>query len=62
MKDGKLQTREKINLIGKLQLNSEANKMEDEGATVELWKYPVQEAIVKITKMRKTVENSHLWT
>ena len=62
VKDSKLQKRGKINLIGKLQLNSEANKMEDEGAIVELRKYPVQEAIVKIMKMRKTVENSHLWT
>ena len=62
VKGGKLQKRGKMNLIGKLQLNSEANKMEDEGAIVELRKYRVQEAIVKIMKMRKTIENGQLWT
>ena len=62
VKGGKLQKRGKMSLIGKLQLNYEANKKEDEDAIVELRKLRVQEAIVKIMKMRKTVENAQLWT
>ena len=50
VKDSKLQKCGKMNLIGKLQLNSEVNKMEDEGAIVELRKYRVQEAIVKFNQ------------
>ena len=62
VKGGKLQKRGKISLIGKLQLTSEANKNEDEDAISELRKFRVQEAIVKIMKMRKTVETAQLWT
>ena len=62
VKGGKLQKRGKMSLIGKLQLNSEANKKEDEDAIVELRKFRIQEAIVKIMKMRKTVKNAQLWT
>ena len=62
VKGGKLQNRGKMSLIGKLQLNAEASKKEDEDAIVELRKFRIQEAIVKIMKMQKTVENAKLWT
>ena len=62
VKGGKLLRRGKMSLIGKLQLSSEANKKEDEDAIIELRKFRVQEALVKIMKMHRIVTNTQLWT
>ncbi|XP_064628678.1 cullin-5-like isoform X2 [Lineus longissimus] len=62
VKNGKLQKRGKINLIGRLQLSTERAKEEDNEGIVQLRILRVQEAIVKIMKMRKKCTNAALQT
>ncbi|XP_015515135.1 cullin-5 [Neodiprion pinetum] len=62
VKNGKLQKRGKINLIGRLQLSTERSKEEDNQSIVQLRILRVQEAIIKILKMRKTINNAQLQT
>ncbi|XP_050531623.1 cullin-5 [Daktulosphaira vitifoliae] len=62
VKNGKLQKRGKINLIGRLQLSTERSKEEDNECIVQLRILRVQEAIIKILKMRKQISNWKLQT
>ncbi|XP_050435823.1 cullin-5 [Adelges cooleyi] len=62
VKNGKLQKRGKINLIGRLQLSTERSKDEDNECIVQLRILRVQEAIIKILKMRKKISNWKLQT
>ncbi|CAH1799922.1 unnamed protein product, partial [Owenia fusiformis] len=62
IKNGKVQKRGKINLIGRLQLSTERSKEEDNEGIVQLRILRVQEAIVKIMKMRKRISNAALQT
>lgn len=62
VKNGKLQKRGKINLIGRLQLSTERSKEEDNECIVQLRILRVQEAIIKILKMRKKISNWNLQT
>ncbi|KAK0162294.1 hypothetical protein PV327_008643 [Microctonus hyperodae] len=62
IKNGKLQKRGKINLIGRLQLSTERSKEEDNQCIVQLRILRVQEAIIKILKMRKKINNAQLQT
>lgn len=62
IKNGKLQKRGKMNLIGRLQLSTERSKEEDNDGIVQLRILRVQEAIVKILKMRKRISNAALQT
>jgi len=62
VKNGKLQKRGKINLVGRLQLSTERSKEEDNESIVQLRILRVQEAIVKIMKMRKRITNAALQT
>ena len=61
-KNGKLQKRGKINLIGRLQLSTEKSRDEDNDSIVQLRILRTQEAIVKIMKMRKRLTNAQLQT
>ncbi|BET00787.1 cullin 5 [Nesidiocoris tenuis] len=60
VKNGKTQKRGKINLIGRLQLSTERSKEEDNESIVQLRILRVQEAIIKILKMRKRINNAQL--
>ncbi|XP_034940413.1 cullin-5 isoform X2 [Chelonus insularis] len=62
IKNGKLQKRGRINLIGRLQLSTERSKEEDNQCIVQLRILRVQEAIIKILKMRKKINNAQLQT
>nr|CAD7256069.1 unnamed protein product [Timema shepardi] len=62
VKNGKLQKRGKINLVGRLQLSTERSKEEDNESIVQLRILRVQEAIIKILKMRKRITNAQLQT
>ncbi|XP_013403500.1 cullin-5-like [Lingula anatina] len=62
IKNGKVQKRGKINVIGRLQLSTEKSKEEDNEGIVQLRILRVQEAIVKIMKMRKKITNAALQT
>ncbi|KAL5010455.1 hypothetical protein ScPMuIL_012760 [Solemya velum] len=62
IKNGKLQKRGKINLVGRLQLSTEKSKEEDNEGIMQLRILRVQEAIVKIMKMRKKINNAALQT
>lgn len=62
IKNGKLQKRGKVNLIGRLQLSTEKSKEEDNESIVQLRILRTQEAIVKIMKMRKRITNAQLQT
>ncbi|PNF13705.1 Cullin-5 [Cryptotermes secundus] len=62
VKNGKLQKRGKVNLIGRLQLSTERSKEEDNESIVQLRILRVQEAIIKILKMRKRITNVQLQT
>lgn len=62
VKMGKLLKRGKINLIGRLQLSTEKSKEEDNENIVQLRILRVQEAIIKILKMRKRISNAQLQT
>ena len=61
-KNGKVQKRGKINLIGRLQLSTEKSKEEENEGIVQLRILRTQEAIVKILKMRKRISNAQLQT
>ncbi|KAG8320124.1 Cullin-5 [Homalodisca vitripennis] len=62
VKNGKLQKRGKMNLVGRLQLSTERSKEEDNESIVQLRILRVQEAIIKILKMRKRITNAQLQT
>ncbi|KZS10619.1 Cullin-5 [Daphnia magna] len=62
VKNGKVQKRGKINLIGRLQLSTEKSKEEENEGIVQLRILRTQEAIVKILKMRKKISNAQLQT
>lgn len=62
IKNGKIQKRGKVNLIGRLQLSTEKSKEEDNENIVQLRILRTQEAIVKIMKMRKRITNAQLQT
>ncbi|XP_019639152.1 PREDICTED: cullin-5-like isoform X1 [Branchiostoma belcheri] len=62
IKNGKLQKRGKINLIGRLQLSTERTREEDNEGIIQLRILRTQEAIVKIMKMRKRISNAQLQT
>ncbi|XP_064604567.1 cullin-5-like isoform X2 [Liolophura sinensis] len=62
IKNGRLQKRGKINLIGRLQLSTERSREEDNEGIMQLRILRVQEAIVKIMKMRKRITNAALQT
>jgi cullin-5 len=59
-KNGKLQTRGRLNLIGRLQLSTEKTCEEDNERIIRLREMRIQEAIVKILKMRKKILNVQL--
>ncbi|CAI5450667.1 unnamed protein product [Caenorhabditis angaria] len=60
IKNGKIQLRGKVNLIGRLQLSLEANAEKEHEGIVALREFRVQEGIVKIMKMRKTITLAQL--
>ncbi|CAL2045173.1 unnamed protein product [Caenorhabditis brenneri] len=60
IKNGKVQNRGKVNLIGRLQLSLEANAEKEHESIVALREYRVQEGIVKIMKMRKCLTLAQL--
>ncbi|XP_055843892.1 cullin-5 [Episyrphus balteatus] len=60
VKNGKLQRRGKMNLIGRLQLSTERSQQEDNHSIVQLRILRTQEAIIKIMKMRKRIKNASL--
>lgn len=62
IKNGKIQKRGKINLIGRLQLSTEKTREEENQSIVQLRIFRTQEAIVKILKMRKRITNAQLQT
>ncbi|KAK7605381.1 hypothetical protein V9T40_007239 [Parthenolecanium corni] len=62
IKNSKLQKRGRINLIGRLQLSTEKSQEEDNDSIVQLRILRVQEAIIKILKMRKRISNNQLQT
>ena len=62
IKNGKVQKRGKINLIGRLQLSTEKSKEEENEGIVQLRILRTQEAVVKILKMRKKISNAQLQT
>ncbi|CAG2254962.1 cullin-5-like [Mytilus edulis] len=62
IKNGKVQKRGKINLVGRLQLSTEKSQEEDNEGIMQLRILRVQEAIVKIMKMRKRITNAALQT
>lgn len=60
VKNGKIQRRGKINLIGRLQLSTERSQQEDNQSIVQLRILRTQEAIIRIMKMRKKLNNAAL--
>ncbi|CAG9861178.1 unnamed protein product [Phyllotreta striolata] len=62
IKNGKLQKRGKVNLVGRLQLSTERSQVEDNQSIVHLRILRTQEAIIKILKMRKRITNAALQT
>jgi len=62
LKNGKLQKRGKINLIGRLQLSTEKARKEENESIMQLRILRTQEAIIKILKMRKRISNAQLQT
>jgi len=60
LKNGKLQKRGKLNLIGRLQLSTEKTREEDNEGIYQLRILRTQEAIIKILKMRKRISNGQL--
>jgi cullin 5 len=62
IKNGKLQKRGKINLIGRLQLSTEKARKEENEGIIQLRILRTQEAIIKIMKMRKKISNAQLQT
>lgn len=62
VKNGKLQKRGKMNLIGRLQLSTEKARKEENEGIIQLRILRTQEAIIKIMKMRKKISNAQLQT
>uniref|UniRef100_A0A8C9VXD9 Cullin-5 n=1 Tax=Scleropages formosus TaxID=113540 RepID=A0A8C9VXD9_SCLFO len=62
IKNGKVQKRGKINLIGRLQLTTERMREEENEGIVQLRILRTQEAIIQIMKMRKKITNAQLQT
>ncbi|ETN83703.1 cullin family protein [Necator americanus] len=62
IKNGKEQHRGRINLIGRLQLSMESSASKEHEDIVALREFRVQEATVKIMKMRKTITSAQLQT
>ncbi|CAN0230992.1 cullin-5 [Lampetra fluviatilis] len=62
IKNGKVQKRGKINLIGRLQLTTERSRDEENEGIVQLRILRTQEAIIQIMKMRKKISNAQLQT
>ncbi|PIO68065.1 cullin family protein, partial [Teladorsagia circumcincta] len=62
IKNGKEQQRGRINLIGRLQLSMESSATKEHEDIVALRELRVQEAAVKIMKMRKTITSAQLQT
>ena len=62
IKNGKVQKRGKVNLIGRLQLSTEKAKEEENEGIMQLRIFRTQEAIIKILKMRKRISNAQLQT
>ena len=62
VKNGKLQKRGKLNLIGRLQLSTEKARKEENEGIIQLRILRTQEAIIKIMKMRKKISNAQLQT
>ncbi|VDM56359.1 unnamed protein product [Angiostrongylus costaricensis] len=62
IKNGKNQLRGRINLIGRLQLSMESTASKEHEDIVALRELRVQEAAVKIMKMRKTITSAQLQT
>ncbi|KAH8416704.1 hypothetical protein KR222_009817 [Zaprionus bogoriensis] len=60
VKNGKSQRRGKLNLIGRLQLSTERSQQEDNQSIVQLRILRTQEAIIKIMKVRKRMNNAAL--
>uniref|UniRef100_T1IRX8 Cullin-5 n=1 Tax=Strigamia maritima TaxID=126957 RepID=T1IRX8_STRMM len=55
IRNGKVQKRGKVNLIGRLQLSTEKSQQVDNEAIVRLREFRIQEAIVCVTKARKSI-------
>lgn len=62
IKNGKVQKRGRINMIGRLQLSTERTREEDNEGIIQLRILRTQEAIVKILKMRKKISHAQLQT
>jgi len=62
VKNGKVQRRGRINLIGRLQLSTEKTREEENQGILQLRILRTQEAIIKILKMRKRISNAQLQT
>ncbi|ESO09577.1 hypothetical protein HELRODRAFT_97655 [Helobdella robusta] len=62
IKNNKPQPRGKISLIGRMTFTTDRGKEEDSDSIIQLRILRVQEAIVKILKMRKTISNAALQT
>eukprot|EP00095_Tigriopus_kingsejongensis_P002852 maker-scaffold442_size170051-snap-gene-0.30 protein:Tk02852 transcript:maker-scaffold442_size170051-snap-gene-0.30-mRNA-1 annotation:"Cullin-5" len=62
VKNGKLQKRGKVSLIGRLQLCTDKAKEEENEGIMQLRIFRTQEAIIKILKMRKRINNAQLQT
>ena len=60
VKNGKVQRRGRINLIGRLQLSTEKSREEENQGILQLRILRTQEAIIKILKMRKRISNAQL--
>uniref|UniRef100_A0A1L8DX62 Cullin-5 n=1 Tax=Nyssomyia neivai TaxID=330878 RepID=A0A1L8DX62_9DIPT len=60
IKNNRPQRRGKINMIGRLQLSTERSQQEDNQSIVQLRILRTQEAIIKIMKMRKRLNNAAL--
>lgn len=62
IKNGKVQKRGKVSLIGRLQLCTDKAKEEENEGIMQLRIFRTQEAIIKILKMRKRINNAQLQT
>ena len=60
VKNGKVQRRGRLNLIGRLQLSTEKTREEENQGILQLRILRTQEAIIKILKMRKRISNAQL--
>ena len=60
VKNGKIQRRGRINLIGRLQLSTEKTREEENQGILQLRILRTQKAIIKILKVRKKISNAQL--